>query len=62
MIEAANFAKQFLAKKKKTKPINESLASLEEKLFEAEKEGNKRKQDRIKDMIKRFKKIKKESF
>ena len=44
------------SRNKKSKKLSESLAKLEEELFEAEKSGNKRKSDSIKKIIKRLKK------
>jgi protease II len=41
---------------KKTKKLSDSLAKLEEELFEAERSGNKRKSESIKKIIKRLKK------
>lgn len=43
--------KSRILSKSKSKTLQESLASLEELLFEAESKGNKRKADRIKVMI-----------
>lgn len=40
------------------KSLNESIAATEEKIFEAEKQGNKRKQDAIKATIRALKKRK----
>jgi len=49
--------KEIINNRKSKKSKSESLASLEEALFVAEKDGNKRKQDAIKAMIKKIKKI-----
>ena len=55
---SSSLLSQQLQKRKLSKSLNESLASLEEALFEAEKNSNKRKQDAIKAMIRCLKKKK----
>ncbi len=49
---------EIINKRKLKKSTKESLAKLQEELFIAEQNGNKRKQDAIKSMIKRLKSLK----